>query len=149
MKKLFFLLTLVVGFSISTKAQHGFATKIPTVAGDSLVNVDTVFKSIQVTAGYSALNIQVNLKKGTGTLTGKVYLLVSNTGTDFQLTDSASYVATSTTSAFTPVYTHTAQFAKLTPGWVYYELEIVSTGKLASTPVNVYYTTRKYGTSTL
>lgn len=149
MKKLFFLLALVVGFGISTHAQAGFAYKFPTVAGDSLVNTDTIFKKIIVTAGYSVLGVQVNIKKGTGTLAGAAYLYTSWDGINYHPTDTASYVTTTAFSTVAPTYTNMATFSKPTPAACYYYVVIVSTGTVASSPVQVLYTTRKYGTSTL
>jgi|ERR1700749_2002989 len=154
MKKLFFLLAFVVGFGITSHAQttgngFGFAYKFPTVAGDTIVNADTVFKKITVTAGYSVLGVQVNIKKGTGTLSGAAYLYTSFDGVNYKATDTASYVAVVPFSTVIPTYTHVATFTKPTPAAPYYEVVIVSTGTLASSPVQVLYTTRKYGTSTL
>lgn len=153
MKKLFFLLALIVGIHTISNAQQGngfgFAYKFPTIAGDSIINADTVFKKIIVTAGYSVLGVQVNIKKGTGTLAGAVYLYTSFDGINYKATDTASYVSVIPFGNVIPTYTNIATFTKPTPAAPYYEVVIVSTGTVASSPVQVWYTTRKYGTSTL
>lgn len=144
MKKILFLLTLILVSVISVKAQNGNAYKFPTVKGDSLVNVDTVSKVIPITAGYSDVTIQANVKKGTGTLTGKLFLYSSLDGINYQLTDSADYIPVPAWTNTVATYTHTAIINKSTPGATSFIIAATSSGTLTSTPIQILYTARKY-----
>jgi len=145
MKKFLFVL-LMVGLSfISTHAQTGSAYTFPTVAGDSLVNADTVFKKISVTAGYSSLGIQVNIKKGTGTLDGKMYLYTSVNAGTYVLTDSASFTAVPVNALTSnSTWTHTAIITKTAPAGTRYIVAATQAGSLTSSPVSVSYTSRRH-----
>jgi len=148
MKKLLFILSLVV-LSFVTKAQTGQAYSIPTVQGDTLNNADTVSKVVKATAGYSAIGIQVNLNKISGTVAGKAYLYQSQDGYNYALTDSASYTTApwfgskGAYSALVPTYTHVAYFQKQTSPSTYYLVKAVSSGTV-SAAVKVLYTSRQY-----
>lgn len=129
-------------------AQTGQAYKFPTIAGDSLVNTDTVFKAIAVTGGYSNMGIWANIKKGTGTLSGKLYLYTSMDGAAFILTDSASYTSASTLPTFAGItpsgYTNSAFLSKASPPGVRYLVAVTQSGSLTASPVQVMYTLRTY-----
>ena len=127
-------------------AQFGSPYIFPVIAGDSLATADTVFKRISVTAGYNALAIQVDIKKGTGTLDGKFYLYTSVNGGRYVLTDSASFSAVPSfnTLSTNSGYTHTAIIQKAAPGGSKYVVAAVQTGSLTASPVLVSYTSRKY-----
>ncbi len=133
-------------FVASSKAQFGSPYTYPVVAGDSLVTADTVFKKISVTAGYNQLGIQVNIKKGTGTLDGKAYLYTSIDGNRYVLTDSASFSAVPTFGSLNANggYTHTAIIQKAAPGGSKYIIAATQTGSLTASPVLVSFTSRKY-----
>lgn len=141
MKKLIFLFALVVGLTISATAQR--ATSFPIVAGDTISTIaalDTVTKIIPATAGYSALGIQVNAVKVSGTITTKAYLYSSLDGTTYLLTDSATAFANA--SGAQSVY-----FTKTTTPYVYYKVQVRNVGTIVSTEalaVKVYYVLRKY-----
>lgn len=152
MKRLFLLLVVMTGLFTALptqqiKAQAGSAYTFPVIAGDSLVNADTVFKKITVTASYDHLAIQVSLKKGTGTLDGKFYLYKSVNAGSYVLSDSASFSAVTTSSLSGAVsnggYTYTAIIEKVTPGGTRYLVAATQAGTLTATPVLVSYTLRK------
>ena len=142
--------------AIITNAQtmpYARAYKFPTVAGDTLTNVDTVSKVITASAGYSVIGIQVGLTKLSGTVAGKAYLFQSLDGLNYLLTDSASYTATPTFpatitngAAITPTVTNIATFYKQTTPSVYYLVEVVSSGT-GSAIATVSYTARQYFTT--
>ena len=142
MKKILVMMVLSLGllFSIETKAQN--ATLLPLVAGDTLsqsTSSDTVTKVIRVTAGYSALGIQVVQTKLSGTGSGKVYLYGSLDGTNYNLTDSSA--------AFTDITTNVAYFTKTTTPYTYYKIQARPMGAATGTQsaiVRVYYVLRKH-----
>jgi hypothetical protein len=141
MKKFLILLSVVVGMVSTTIAQR--ATLFPLVAGDTLTTSssrDTVTKVITVTAGYSALGIQVVTTKVSGTVAGKAYLYSSLDGTNYTLTDSSAAFANQTTN--------TAFFTKTTTPYVYYKVTVQDAiGGSTSTQANivrVYYVLRKH-----
>lgn len=148
MKKLILLLVMTVGMLSIANAQTGSAYTFTTVAGDSLVNADTVFKVIPVTAGYTKMGIQVSIKKGTGTLDGKFYLYSSVNGSAFVLTDSASFSAlpslSTTYTGSVSGMTHTAIIEKTAPAGTKYIILATQAGSLTSSPVKVSYTARRH-----
>jgi len=139
---------MVIGlmFTIQSNAQSGNAYTFPVVEGDSLATADTVFKKISITAGYSSVGIQVDIKKGTGTLDGKFYLYKSVNGSNYVLSDSASFSAVTThaTLISNGGYTHTAIIEKVAPAGTRYIAAAAQTGSLTASPVRVSYTARKY-----
>lgn len=150
MKKIFYMLVVLLALTgYKASAQYGNALTLPLIAGDTLNNVDTVTKLIRITGGFSGLGVQVNLNKISGTVAGKAYLWQSLDGSNYLLTDSASYTTLSTTqpSLATPTVTASAIFQKALVPSTYYLVEAVSSGTV-SMQVKVLYTTRKYATST-
>lgn len=126
------------------KAQSGSAYSFPVIAGDSLVNADTVFKKISLTAGYTSMGVQVSIKKGTGTLDGKFYLYSSVNGSNYVLTDSASFTAVPVNALISNGgYTYTAIINKTDPAGSKYIVAATQAGTLTSSPVRVSYTARK------
>lgn len=129
------------------KAQDGSSKVFPVIAGDSLATADTVFKLIPLTDGYRALGIQASIKKGTGTLDGKLYVYTSvGNGSVFNyvLSDSASFTAVPTAALITNGgYTHTAWINKASPPGTRYLVAVTQTGSLTASPVKVWYTARK------
>lgn len=90
MKKIVFLLAMMVGFITLTNAQT--FTPRPTVAGDTIItssSKDTVDKVVTATAGYSTAAIKVAYTKISGTVSLKAYIY-SGDGTDYVLTDSSA-----------------------------------------------------------
>lgn len=150
MKKIFLIGLVVMGFLFANQsnAQSGSAYTFPRIAGDSLVNADTVFKVISVTAGYSHVGIQVSIKKGTGTLDGKFYLYKSVNGSGFVLSDSASFSAlpslSTTYTGSVSGMTHTAIIEKVAPAGTKFIVAATQAGSLTSSPVSVSYTARRY-----
>lgn len=143
------LLVIGASFTNETKAQNsgnGSAYIFPVVAGDSLATADSVYKIIPVTAGYSQLSIQIDIKKGTGTLDGKFYLYKSVNASNYILSDSASFTAVPTFGAVNANagYTHTAIIEKAAPGGTRYIAVAAQTGSLTASPVRISYTCRKY-----
>lgn len=93
------MIAVVAGFASGAMAQS--ASLFPLAAGDTVSTSssrDTVTKVISVTAGYSALGIQVNATKISGTVSAKAYLYSSLDGTNYNLTDSSSAFANQTTN---------------------------------------------------
>lgn len=144
MKK--FILILVLGLlafiapTVESKAQN--ATLISLAAGDTLSqssSSDTVSKVIRVTSPASAIGIQVNQTKLSGTGSGKVYLYGSLDGTNYVLTDSSS--------AFTDVTTNVAQFTKTSAPFTYYKVQARPMGAATGTQsaiVRIYYVIRRF-----
>lgn len=142
MKKLFFLVVMLTGLFAATQMQAQNATLLPLQVGDTLVmstSSDTVTKVIRATAGYSALGIQANVTKLSGTVAGKAYLWSSLDGTNYVLTDSSA--------AFTDQTTNIAQFTKLTTPFTHYRVMVKPTGGNTATYsaiVRVWYVVRKH-----
>lgn len=144
MKKMLFLL-LVITASVTARAQsspYGNPYLFPLVAGDTLNNVDSVFKMIQTSAGYSDIGIQVGINHIAGTQGGKVILYVSMDGITWQPTDSATYSVPLTSSYSTPTYSGVASFAKTGAPYWQYLVVATSTGTV-SQQVRVRYTLRR------
>lgn len=136
---------MIIGLAFNTQAQTGSAYTFPTIAGDSLVNADTVFKKIPITAGYNALGVQADIKKGTGTLDGKLYLYTSINGGTYVLTDSASFAAVPVNAlTVNSTWTYTAIITKSAPAGSRYIVAVTQAGSLTSSPVRVSYTSRFY-----
>jgi hypothetical protein len=149
MKKFLFLSLVMVGlmFTANTaKAQFGTSASFTVVAGDSLATADTVLKKLVVTAGYNSIGIQVDIKKGTGTLDGKFFLYTSVNGNRYVLTDSASFTAVPTFGSLNANggYTHTAIITKTTAPGTAYIIAATQTGSLTASPVKVSYTLRRH-----
>jgi hypothetical protein len=133
MKKILFLIALVIGFASITNAQR--ATTIPLTSGDTIVNTGTASKVILATAGYSGAIVQVNLTKISGTGAGTVQMQGSldgvtytNVGSAYTITNTASQSAYFNISGPLPVY-----------------LKVLSTGSgTESVSQTVMYVLRKY-----
>lgn len=128
MKKLGFLLVMMVGLLSITNSVNAQWNRVGTAAGDTIATVgtlDTVFKVVQLTAGYSAWNIKVEYTKNSGTVALKAYLYPGD-GTDFDaVTDSSA--AFSNASGF--VY-----FPKTTvPTYSHYRVQIRASNGAVST----------------
>lgn len=140
MKKILLLVVMLGALFSFTQAQN--ATLVTLAAGDTLsqsATSDTVTKIIKATAGYSALGIQVNQTKLSGTGSGKVYLYGSLDGTNYVVTDSSA--------AFTDVTTNTAFFTKTTTPYTYYKVQARPMGASTGTQsaiVRVYFVLRKH-----
>lgn len=126
-------------------ADAQFSQQLPLVAGDTLVNADTLTKRLPVTDGYAKMFIQLNYKKISGaSATGKAYLYRSGDGGNYyQLVDSASWTAVPTGTMFNSTVTHTAQFDVAAPGGDYYLVNMISSGTV-SAQVRLSYTFRRY-----
>ena len=132
-------------------AQFGTPATFPTVAGDTLNNVDTVAKVISASAGYNEIGIQVNLNQISGTVAGKVYLYGSMDNTNFTIVDSATYHTVAPGNATSTFgvrngYTHMATMTETHAPYWRYIVAATSTGTV-SAPVQVLYTLRKYSTA--
>jgi len=143
MKKFLVLMVMSFGLILSTiETQAQSQTLIPLAAGDTLSqssSADTVSKVIRVTAGYSALGIQVNQTKLSGTGSGKAYLYGSLDGTNYVLTDSSA--------AFTDITTNVAFFTKVTTPYTYYKVmarPVAGSTGTQTAIVRVYYVLRKH-----
>jgi len=139
MKKIISLL-LFTAIVFTSMAQT--ATLIPLIAGDTISTSssrDTVSKVITATAGYSAIGIQVNATKISGTVSAKAYLYSSLDGTNYNLTDSSAAFANQTTNA--------VWFTKTTAPYTYYKVAVGDPLGLStstqSVQVRVYYVLKK------
>jgi hypothetical protein len=141
--KNFFLLSCVILAAFVGKAQspYGTAGTFALAAGDTLNNVDTVFKVLPVTAGYGTVGITVNLTKISGTVAGKAILYGSMDGVTFFPTDSANYAVPLTSSHGTPTVTNIASFSKTGAPWTSYLITATSSGTV-SAQVRVKYVLR-------
>lgn len=141
MKKMILLVVMIAGMFAFTHAQT--ATTLPIAAGDTVItssSLDTVNKTITVTAGYSALGIQVRGTKVSGTITAKAYLYCSLDGVNYNLTDSSAAFAN--TAGAQSVW-----FTKQTTPYVYYRVQVrppTSAGSTESLAVRVLYVLRKH-----
>lgn len=143
MKKLISMLLMSM-IIFSAQAQvPGRATQLAIVAGDTVstsASLDTVFKTIPVTAGYSAFGIQVVGTKTAGTITSKAYLYSSLDDNNYLLTDSSAAFAN--TAGAQSVW-----FTKTTTPYVYYKIQVRPPSSATSTEglaVKIYYVLRKY-----
>lgn len=141
MKRFIILSMLALVMGITTQAQR--ATLLPTVAGDTVITSssrDTVTKILTVTAGYSAMGIQVNATKISGTVSAKAYLYGSLDGTNYNLTDSSSAFANQTSNV--------VWFSKTSTPYVYYKVTVQDpiggSTSTQSVKVQVYYVLRRY-----
>lgn len=140
MKKLLFLLCLFVS-AIAAKAQQ--AVPFPTVYGDTVITssaLDTVTKILPSTAGYSALTIQINAIKVSGTITAKAYLYGTLDGTTYNLTDSAAAFANSASA-------QSVWFTKTNPAYTKYKIQVRNVGGTTSTEslaIKVWYMLHKF-----
>lgn len=143
MKKIFVLLALLSAFALKGNAQSSIPYTFPLIAGDTLVNADTVTKVLPVTDGYASVGIQVNLKKISGTVASKAYLYRSIDGSAYVLVDSSAYNAVPTGTMFTGSTTHVAAFNLVAPSGAKYLVNALSSGTV-SAQVRVYATLRRY-----
>lgn len=131
-------------FAVSNKthAQYGEALLLPLVAGDSIStssSLDTVSKVFRTTAGYSAIGIQVNGTRISGTVTVKAYLYGSLDGSNYVVTDSSAAFANSGTSS--------VFFTKVTSPYTYQKIQVRAPDGAASTQLirmRFYYTLRRH-----
>lgn len=142
MNKILFLFAVVMCFTATVRAQS--ATRMPLVAGDTVItsaSVDTVFKLLPATAGYSALGIQVNATKVSGTITAKAYLYSSLDGVKYNLTDSATAFANSA-GLQSVWFTKTGGIP-----YTYYQVQVRQPGISGSTEslaIRVWYVLKKF-----
>lgn len=132
MKKIIFSLILAAGLFAVGNAQN--ATLLPLAAGDTVSNTGTVNKTIRATAGYSAIGVQPVLTKISGTVAGKIYLMVSLDGTNFIKTDSITNADQTTNTTF---------WSKQTTPGTYYRVQAAGSGTM-SAQLRVYYVLRKH-----
>lgn len=133
MKKILFLLMLVIGFISMASAQK--ATLMPLVAGDTVVNAGTVTKTFSASAGYSAMGVQPVVTKISGTVAGTLFLYQSLNGTDF--------VKTTDSLSLTNVATNTVVWSKITTPGVYYRVIATGVGTMSAV-VRLNYVLRKH-----
>lgn len=145
MKKILILMVMIAGLlSITDTAKAQRPTLMATVAGDTVItsaSLDTVSKTISITAGYSALGIQVVGTKVSGTITAKAYLYSSLDGSAYAVTDSATAFANSA-GAQSVFFTKTGGLP-----YGYYKVMVRNIGASGSTEslaVKVYYVLRKF-----
>lgn len=141
MKKLLLFVAVVLSIT-ATKAQS--AVRMAIIAGDTVItssSLDTVTKVLPVTAGYSAMGIQVIGTKVGGTITSKAYLAGSLDGVTYTVTDSSS--------AFANAAGDQSVFFTKTGGlpYTYYRIQVKPPTSAASTEslaVRVYYSLKRF-----
>lgn len=138
----FLMLAFTLFLAKPAQAQYGNAYQFPLIAGDTLNNVDTVFKGVHLTAGYKDLGFHVLINKISGTVAGKLILLASTNGKDYFPTDSMAYVATQTNSVAAPTSTNEAWVWKTGAPFPFYLVLATGTGTV-SAQVTVLYTARR------
>lgn len=148
MKKLFSVLSIIVlllaGYESKAQASTTTVNSFPVIAGDSLVTADTVFKRFGLASGYTTMGVQLALKKATGTLDGKMYMLTSINGVNYVLTDSASLTAVPNNAFISNGgYTHTAIIQKVAPPGSKYIVYVTQAGSLTASATKWDYTVRK------
>jgi hypothetical protein len=146
MKKFLLLSMTLLLLMAGAMAQTSTPVSFSLAAGDSLSTADTVMKKLTVTAGYASIGFQAAIKKGTGTLDGKMYLYSSVNGNNYVLSDSASFTAVPTFGSLNAngIYTHTAIINKDAPPGYSYIIAVTQTGSLTASPVRISYTARKF-----
>lgn len=149
MKKIL-LFSLLLGalsiVSVDAKAQSnpfGNGQVFPLIAGDTLVNVDSVMKIVTATAGYRDIGIQVYVNKISGTPAGKLILMASMDGVTYTQTDSIALSTPPTNSATIPVAFLTAQITKSGAPFTHYLVMVTNTAASSSGQVKVWYTLRR------
>lgn len=142
MKKFLALaLSMVLLFAVTEKVAAQTPTLMTLVAGDTLTtssSVDSVTKVITVTSGYSALGIQVNFAKISGTVNAKAYLMGSVDGTNYIVSDSSAAFANGD---------NVVQFTKSSTPFYKYKVEVRNSTGAATTQsgiVRVYYIARRH-----
>jgi len=144
MKKILIAMVMMVGMlSFTHNAGAQTATPIPVIAGDTVStsgSLDTVTKIISVTAGYSALGIQVTGTKTSGTITSKAYLYGSLDGVTYNLTDSSTAFADAAGA-------QARWFTKATAPYVYYKVQVrppTADGTTEGLAVKMHYVLRRH-----
>src|SRR4051812_30981970 len=140
MKKLIALLMLTFGLFVLTKqtAHAQNATLFPLIAGDTLTNTDTLYKTISVTAGYAVMGVEVDVTKISGTIAGNLVLMGSLSGGNYTPVQGDTVAVLGNTTG-TAVY----RFKRLAPEVTSYRLLFISSGTQSYVP-RVYYTLKKY-----
>lgn len=136
MKKLFAIATLVAAILLMSGADL-FAQRtviMPRIAGDTLVNTDTVSKVLpRLTDGYSGVVVTVKVEKLSGTVDGLVGVYASADGATWDLVDSVSV---------TNVATQQKTFRIAAPLPEYLRVTQYSTGTMSAVPTVSYRITR-------
>lgn len=101
MKKLFALVLVVIGLSLTSQAQQ--VTLMPLAAGDTVVNAGTAAKVINATAGYQGIAIQAKATEISGTSAGTIQIQGSLDGSNYTNIGSA-YTVTDVASQSTMFY---------------------------------------------
>jgi hypothetical protein len=134
MKRLF--ITLIIGMSfLAVKAQTGYATQLPVLTSDSVINTGTTSKIITVTSGLSGLALQINLSLVSGTGAGTVALYGS--------LDNVNYTSIGSAYTITNVATQSSIFYVNAPVPVYIKVLITGSGTEKLVPT-VWYLQRLY-----
>lgn len=149
MKKLLSFIAITIALSIATSSSLNAQTSnytFPVVAGDSLATADSVIKKIGFSAdkNYASLGFGVSIKKGTGTLDGKLYLYTAVAG-HYTLTDSSTIKTLITASGVSnDGYTNGAYIEKAHPAGTTYLIVVTQAGSLTASPVKVTVTSRRF-----
>lgn len=139
MKKLLFVLCTFSCMLVIMKptAQAQTATLLPLLAGDTLNNTDTLYKTISVTSGYSVFGVEVDVTKLSGTVAGNVVLIGSLSGANY------TPVAGDTVALANTTGTQVLKFRRVSPDGTSYRLQFISSGTQSYVP-RIYFVLKKY-----
>lgn len=133
MKKIFFLIAVVIGLAFQSNAQ--IATVMPLTAGDTVVNTGTASKVIRLTTGYAGIAIQAKATEISGTSAGTIKVQGSLDGTNYNDIGTAYTV--------TDVASQTTMFYITAPVPTYIRVLQTGSGTMSSI-LSVRYVLRKY-----
>lgn len=130
MKKVFSTIALIfiINFCYSQAA-----ISIPFVGVDSLVNADTVVKSITLSSSLNGVIFQPVVTRVSGTAAGKIYFAQSLDGVNYITTDSVT---------LSNAVTNTAFISKVTPVCTNWRVTFISSGTVRMWP-QLWYLPRK------
>jgi hypothetical protein len=142
MKKIGFLLVMMVGLlSITSNVKAQTWKRLALTAGDTISTIgtlDTVFKTIPATAGYSAGAFKVKYTKISGTVALKAYIYPGD-GTDADaVTDSSAAFSNATGYLY---------FTKTSLPYSHYTIQVRAANGATSTQavkIEVFYLFKKY-----
>jgi hypothetical protein len=128
MKKLF-IFALMFGIMIANvKAQSATQFSIASRAKkDTLTNADTLVKFLPATAGYNLLTLQLNVKKLSGTVAGKIIIEGSaDNGSNYVTLTTANDTLTNTAGTKPYVFTYSPVY------YTNYKVTVITSGTVSA-----------------
>lgn len=143
MKKLFSI--LVISLSLlsltSHQARGQSPVHVPVVAGDTLVNADTLTRIFSFTDGYAGIILTPVVTKISGTVAGTMYLYESGNGTDWSDATDSLVLANSASRQYPK-----RGFRLTAPIAAKYKMVFITSGT-QSYKTDFYYVLRRYATN--